>query len=67
MSYIEYYERLQHIKELVTKKATGSPKHLASRVGVSERSIYRLIEAIETMEKKDIAYSRTLDSYFFKE
>jgi DeoR/GlpR family transcriptional regulator of sugar metabolism len=30
-------ERIQRIHELIKRKATGTPKELASRLGISER------------------------------
>lgn len=47
MTVLDKYERYTYIYKLISKKATGSPKQLASKLGVCERTIYRLIKELK--------------------
>lgn len=47
MSYNEYSEKLNRIKQLAKINATGGPKELAKKLNVSERTVYRLIKELD--------------------
>ena len=49
------------INELIRKQRTGKPKLLASRIGVSERTVYHYISFLKTEEGK----KRHLENDFF--
>lgn len=49
MKLLESLERIDRIDNLIRRKATGSPKSLAQKLEVSERSIHRLIEMMKNM------------------
>ncbi|MGW8122725.1 hypothetical protein ACV07N_08690 [Roseivirga echinicomitans] len=58
-------ERIQRIHELIRRKATGSPKELASRLGISERQLYNLLDLMKQLGAP-IVYSITLCSYHYE-
>lgn len=58
-----YFEKMHYVKWLVDRKATGSPKELALRLGVSERSVYRILDDLRDLHQIKITYSRTANSY----
>lgn len=49
MKLLETLERIERIDQLIRLKATGSPKELASRLEISERSVYNLIDTMKAM------------------
>lgn len=53
--------------ELIEKRKTGSPKHLAKKLGVTERSVYNILESLRMFFPKDIVYSAEEKSYVFLE
>jgi predicted DNA-binding transcriptional regulator YafY len=63
MSYIEYQEKLERVQDLAEKNATGTPKELANRINVSQRTVYRIIQ---TMKDKGIPieYCRKINTYY---
>ncbi|MDN5201833.1 HTH domain-containing protein [Fulvivirgaceae bacterium BMA10] len=65
MAGLKYYERFKRLEKLIRLKATGSPKELAKKFEVSERTIYRLIESIELANNKKIKFSYEENSYIF--
>ena len=66
MSGLKVYERMESMRRLIELKATGSPKALADRFSVSERTIYRIINDLRHVTGKDIEYSYLHESYVFK-
>lgn len=66
MKTIQQLERLRKVHELIKKEKTGSPKELSLRLNISEREVYRIIEYLKECDAI-INFSRTLNSYFYKE
>jgi len=64
MRVIEKLYQIERIDNLIRRKATGSPKDLASRLGVSERTIYDCIELMKNMDAP-IYYCRHSQSYCY--
>ena len=58
-------EKIEFIKELTEKESTGTPKELAQRLNIPERSLYRIIKALKDSEYP-IDYSRSKQSYVVK-
>ena len=58
---IEIIERIDH---LIRLKATGSPVALARKCGVSEASLYRLIETMKQLGAP-VEFSRIQQSYIY--
>ncbi|HLC82180.1 MAG TPA: HTH domain-containing protein [Bacteroidia bacterium] len=65
MKFDDYQEKLEQIDKLIRYSNTGSPKELARRMRVSERTIRRFIEKLKT-KNDSIHYCRRLQSYVIK-
>lgn len=65
MNTIKTLERLQYIHTLIEKECTGSPCELASRLNISERSIYNHIDYLRDFNAI-IAYDRGRKTYYYK-
>jgi transcriptional antiterminator len=65
MNSIKNLERLQKLHRLILNERTGSPGELASRMHLSERSIYNLIEHLKDFEAS-IRYDRSRRTYYYK-
>lgn len=59
-------EVLERIDQLIRLKATGRPKELAERLGVSEATVFRMIETMKEMNAP-ICYNLTRQSYIYTE
>lgn len=66
MKNIKHIERLQQLHNLICMECTGSPKEVAHRMEVSERTVYYLIEQLRDYEAK-IGYDRSRRTYYYKE
>lgn len=55
-------ERLDRVVKLARKKATGRHCELAEKLGISERSVYRIIGALKDSGVK-IRYCKTIKSF----
>jgi hypothetical protein len=56
---------LQRIDHLVRTRATGTPKDLGGLLGISECSVYRMIERLRDMGLP-IAYDKQAHTYYYK-
>ena len=65
MKFDDYQEKLEQIDKLIRHSNTGSPKELARRLRVSERTIRRLVEKLKT-KNDSIRYCRRSQSYVIK-
>lgn len=61
-TYLEYEKRLEYILYLIKRKRTGTPMQLANKLGVSERTIKRMISVLR-QKGEEIIYSYTHQSY----
>ncbi|EAR15690.1 MULTISPECIES: DNA-binding protein [Robiginitalea] len=66
MKNIKHIERLQRLHNLIKMECTGSPSEVAFRLGISERTVYYLIEQLKDYEAK-IGYDRSRKTYFYKD
>lgn len=66
MNSIKNLERLQRLHLLIEQEVTGSPKELASRMHVSERLVYNLIEQFKEYDA-GICYDRRRRTYYYCE
>lgn len=60
-----YFRRLERLDNLIRIKATGPPKILSRKMGVSERTIYKYIEILESLGAP-VAYSKIKESYVYE-
>ena len=63
MKFYEYQEKLNRIQELAEKKATGSPKELAIRMNMSERTLFRFVQNIKE-QGIPMEYCRKTNTYY---
>ena len=61
-----YFTQLQTINRLTKIKGTGTPKQLARRLEISERTVFRLIDLMRSLGAP-IAYSKSRCSYYYEE
>ncbi len=61
----EQLRQLERLDQLIRMKATGSPKDLAGRMEVSERTIYNLIDSLR-MFGAEVCYCRNRGSYYYE-
>ena len=59
MTYLDFLEKTEYIKELVDKGGTGTPKELAQCLNIPERTLSRLIKRLKE-NNYPIKYSRTI-------
>ena len=64
--FVEQLQQLQRLDALIRRKATGTPVILAAKFGVSERTIYNLIDILRSLGA-EIAYSREMESYYYEQ
>ena len=62
MKFENYQEKLEQLKKLVAYSNTGSPKELAKKLNVSERTARRLVERLRDQNYL-IRYCRKSNSY----
>jgi len=67
MSGLIYVERYERIMQLIKLKATGTPSDLASKLKISERTVFRIIKDLKEVKSLKIEYSEYLKSYVFSE
>ena len=65
MNIIDNLFFLERLDYLIRTKSTGNPKELSTRLGVSERTIYRLIKDLQDMGLP-ITYCRKSKRYFYE-
>ncbi|MCG8329455.1 MAG: HTH domain-containing protein [Chitinophagales bacterium] len=64
MKLIQQLQQLERLDALIRRKSTGSPKELARKFSVSERTVYNLLEALRQMGA-EIEYCHTRCSYYY--
>ncbi len=66
MKNLKILERLQQLHHLIANENTGTPKELANRLRVSQRSVHLLIDQLKDYEAS-ISYSRSRKTYYYHE
>lgn len=66
MNLLEKLQLIERVDGLISRKCTGSPSSLASRLSTSERNIYHLIGTMKEMGAP-IYFCKTRNSYCYKE
>ena len=67
MSGLKFVKRFERIEMLIKLRNTGNPRELSNKLGVSERSVYRIINDFKLYNPNDIQYSKYYKSYVFVE
>jgi DNA-binding IclR family transcriptional regulator len=65
MKLQEQLNLLERVHQLVRLKATGAPKDLAHRLGLSESTLYRLLDEMKSMGFP-ITYDKARQSYCYE-
>jgi predicted DNA-binding transcriptional regulator YafY len=66
MKFTEYQGKVNFLLKLASYSNTGTPKELAKRLNVSERTLYRLIENLKSQDVS-IVFCRKSKTYMIKE
>lgn len=66
MTLKEKMRLLQRAQELIRRKATGTPRELANRLEISERTWYRILEELKDTGLP-VVYCKERQSYYFEE
>lgn len=66
MHFLEQFNLLARIHNLIKRKATGSPQQLATRLEISRASVFRQINLLKDLGAK-IHYCHSRDSYVYDE
>ena len=66
MNLLDKIRLIERVDALITRKGTGSPSHLADRLGISNRNIYNLINMMKELGAP-IYYCKQRDSYCYRE
>ncbi len=64
MKTLKQLERLSKAHKLIKQGNTGSPTEFSSRLHISERELYRMLEYLREMDAQ-ISFSRSSNSYFY--
>ncbi|REA60324.1 hypothetical protein DSL64_14505 [Dyadobacter luteus] len=65
MDLAKYFDRLQRLHRLISKKATGSPSELANKLNLSERAIFEYIRMMRELGGP-IAFCPVRRSYYYE-
>lgn len=65
MTFLEKLNSIKRLHELIRLKATGNPKSLANKLGVSRRAIFNIIDILKQMGAP-VAYCTYKQSYYYK-
>ncbi len=63
---IKQIELIERIDRLIRMQATGSPKVLASKLGISRTKVYRLVDIMKDLNAP-IEYNFTIQSFVYVE
>ncbi len=64
MSLIDHIYLLQSVHHHIEHKSTGTPKDFASRLGISERKLYRVLDELRDVGA-EITFSAERSSYIY--
>lgn len=59
-------KRIREIDRLIRVKESGNANKMSNRFGISERSIYRALQALKETFNIEIEYDYELDSYVYQ-
>ena len=61
----KYITRMLAVDKLIKRKATGQPKELASKLQVSESTVYRILRILKENMCLSIEFSEKQNSYIY--
>jgi predicted DNA-binding transcriptional regulator YafY len=60
------FNRLDRVNQLITRKATGTPRELAEKLQIAESTLYETIALMKHLGAP-IRYCKTRQSYYYTE
>jgi len=66
MTLLEKIRQIERLDSLIRRRATGSPKELATRLGTSERYVYKLIKLMKKLGAP-VYFDYNSNSYCYEE
>jgi predicted DNA-binding transcriptional regulator YafY len=66
MQIMKYIARLKRLDQMIRIKATGTPKELAQKLEISERSVYHYIELLREFDAP-VEYCPHRRTYYYSE
>ena len=64
--HFDIFTRLEMLDHLIRLKCTGTPRLLARRLSISERSLYNFLELMRSLDAP-IVYCKIRKSYYYAE
>ena len=61
-----YFDRLEYLDFLIRTKSTGTPQHLAKKIGTSLRTVYDYLDLLKSLGAP-IDYSKDRLTYYYAE
>ncbi|CAN5236324.1 hypothetical protein BH09BAC3_BH09BAC3_23790 [soil metagenome] len=65
--FIKIVEKLKRIDSMIRLKATGSPRELAMKLGVSPSTLYEYLLILKSAFGAPVVYNSARRSYLYKE
>ena len=65
MKFLEKLQLIERVDALIKRKATGSAKELASRLNLSRRCVYDIINIMKSMSAP-IEYCKQRSTYYYE-
>lgn len=62
---MQFMEKLEYLKYLIEKKNTGCAKELATKLGISRRTLFNYLDVIKD-QGNNIKYCRYRKTYYFE-
>ncbi len=66
MSTQDYLFKLSYLSELIDNKNTGTADHIAEKLGISRRTIFRYLKDLKLMGA-EISFDQKRNTYVFEE
>jgi predicted DNA-binding transcriptional regulator YafY len=66
MNFIKQIERIQKVNHLIRLQRTGTPEELASKLGVSKRQLYNVLDFLKE-NGASLVYSRERQTFYYRE
>ena len=62
----KYIDRIKRIDRLIATRSTGTPKDLADKLQLSERTIYDYINVLKEDFNAPVKYNKTTKTYYYE-
>lgn len=66
MTFVERLRLLDRLHHLIRRRSTGSPRVLAAKLDVSERTVYNLLDDLRALGA-EVAYCHLNGTYYYEE